>query len=67
MELYKVTTWQGKSVIKNQNKITSKLLYYLHFILSSSHNIMKYGYTKNTSKKSEATRLNLLRHYTSKK
>ena len=54
MELYKVTTLQGKLEIQNQNNITNKCFYYLHFILSSSHNMMKYGYTQNPVKEKES-------------
>ena len=48
MALWKFITWQGKSVIKNPNNITNKLSYYLYFILSSSLNMRKDGYTKNS-------------------
>ena len=47
-ELFKVTTWQGKLVIKPPKNITNKLFYYLYFILSYSHNTSKDDYFKNT-------------------
>ena len=48
MALFKVTTLQGKLVIKNPKNITKSLFYYLYFILSYSNNMRNDGYTKNT-------------------
>ena len=47
MELCKVTTWQGKSVIKNPKNTTNKFFYYLYFTPSSLQKMKKYGYTQN--------------------
>ena len=48
-ELFKITTWQGKSVIIKTKNITNKFFCYLYFILYSSQNMKKDSYTKNPS------------------
>ena len=46
--LCKVTTWLSKLLIKKTKNTTNNLFYYLYFVLSSSQNMRKDGYTKNS-------------------
>ena len=45
--LYKVTTWQGKTAIRNPENITNKFFHYLYFLSSPSQNTSKDAYEIN--------------------